>query len=377
MTLLGGGFYEGSTVASAKATHAKVALIHRQHQVARQLRDYYGQSISLILRGDEGNDNDQFDENQAPESEARRFVNRFIAPELARPDAVDYDAMVGACETWRRLDGSGVPQPHLEWRARFELTLCRIIQNELQTPYCWGSIPIGNLEAEDIHIFAAVIAEAAYWSAHLYLGPYRKTVAEEIDNWFIYRPTRIWLPELRRLQLPIRPMVATEVGPYHNRDNTGITAEQQARLCVDITVALTNEFASVAWPLVSCLPFGYGTVGTMDVWKLDGYEWIMAAANPEPATFVLPGQVPGGDDMDNAELLRYAADIFGRYGVPWNPTGAICKFWLAELKANRFLGFPMEREHLTENHEWMIQGFSSAIVKADVATWKVSRGLPL
>jgi hypothetical protein len=346
--------------------------------VARQLRDLYGASISLVLRGDEGNDNDQFDENLSPESEARRFVDRFIAPELARPDAVDYDAMVGACETWRRLEGFGVPQPHLEWRARFELALCRIIQNELQTPYLWGSIPIGNLEAEDIHIFAAVIMEAAGWSAHLYLGPYRKTVAEETDNWHIYRPTRIWVPELRRLGLPIRPFVATEIGPYHNRDNTGITAEQQARLCVDIAVALTTEFRSVGAPLLSCLPFGYGTVGTMAVWKLDGLEWIMAAANPEPATFSLPGQPPGGgSSMNDAELNRYAADIFSRYGVPWNPDGALCKFWLAELKADRFLGFPMEREHLSENRQWMIQGFSNALVKADVATWQASRGLPL
>jgi len=85
----------------------------------------------------------------------------------------------------------------------------------------------------------------------------------------------------------------------------------------------------------------------------------------------------GSTTMTDAELLRYTEDIFSRYGVPWNPAGAICKFWLAELKADRFLGFPMEREHLSENHQWMIQGFSNTLVKADVAMWEASRGLPL
>lgn len=62
------------------------------------------------------------------------------------------------------------------------------------------------------------------------------------------------------------------------------------------------------------------------------------------------------------ELERYAADVFRRFGVPFNPDAGIVKYWLGELRRGRFLGFPMEPEHRTEDGRWVVQGFSSTIL---------------
>ena len=376
MARLGTGAYAGATIDSVRATTARTILVmpldHCQW-VADALSGQPG--YTLVLRGDEGNDNDQFDEARSPESEARRFYDRFLAPKLAR---WRFHAALGPCETWRREPGQGVPQPHLEWRAAFELSLCRLVQNERQLPYGWGSIPIGNLEPEDLRLFAPVLAEAAFTSAHLYLGPGRRAVAEEVDSWYVWRPTRLWLPECQRRGYRFPPLLATEIGTYHPPAQTGLTMPQYAQVCVDIVHALEAEFAVVGETFLGGIPFGYGTVGTMDVWRMDGTEGIIAAANPDYVAIPVPGTQPQPEaQMTEAELQRYAADVWRRYQITLNPASALYKRWYEALRSGRFLGYPMEAEHRSENGRYVIQGFSNTILAWDSQTGQVAEGLPL
>jgi hypothetical protein len=376
MTRIGAGAYEGAQTASIQATQARLVLCHRCDLVAAGLQSD-GIARTYILRGDDGNDGAQYDESRPPESEARRYFDRFLAPELARRH---YDAVLGPCENWHR-DPNGT-QPRLQYRAALELALCRIVQNERHIPYGWGSIPIGNLEAVDLPLFTGVLAEAAFTSAHLYLGPNRQNVGQETDNWYLYRPTRIWLPECRRLGLRFPPVLATEVGTYYPPAQTGLSMAEYARACVDIVRALEVEYAAAGAEFLGGIPFGFGTVGTMDIWRMDGQEGAIAAANPQSVSISLTGGMPhppepGGDTVTEAELLRLAEDIYVRAGAGWNPAGAITKHWLASWKAGRYLGEPTGPEHWSESHRWMIQEFASAVLFWDSMTGEVLEQIPL
>jgi hypothetical protein len=76
------------------------------------------------------------------------------------------------------------------------------------------------------------------------------------------------------------------------------------------------------------------------------------------------------------QQLRYVEDIWHRYDAGWNPNGAICKYWYALLRAGGAPGFPMEREHPTENGRYIIQGFSNGFLTYNVATGVVTETLP-
>lgn len=91
-----------------------------------------------------------------------------------------------------------------------------------------------------------------------------------------------------------------------------------------------------------------------------------------------PAQLPdlGVTQVNPGEVERYASDIYKRYGIPFNANSALAKYFLQELKAGKFLGFPMEPEHNSENSKYIIQGFSNTIIYYDKATGAVKEGLP-
>jgi hypothetical protein len=270
-------------------------------------------AYTTILRGDGGNDGDQYDENRPPEAEARRYFDRFLRPKLDRWR--DWSAALGPCEWWRRLEGDQ-PQPHLEYRAALESTLCDIVQNERQIAYLWGSIPIGNLEAADIRLFAGVIGKAYGWSVHLYLGPGRRRVEDETDDWYLNRPLRIWLPECRRLGLPFRRLCATEIGTYHPPAETGLTMAEYAALCVQIARKLQADCAAAGVEFLGAFPFGYGTVGSMTVWKMDGTEGVIRAANPQRVAIALNiGSSGGGPIMDGITFDKAKVKAYVEWGA--------------------------------------------------------------
>jgi hypothetical protein len=81
--------------------------------------------------------------------------------------------------------------------------------------------------------------------------------------------------------------------------------------------------------------------------------------------------------MSDAELERYAKDIWKRYNITSNPDGAIYKYWMEGLRTNQFYGFPMEAEHRSESGRYVIQGFSNKILAWDSQTGRVGEGIPL
>lgn len=290
--VLGIGVYEGATLASARATKAKLVLAHRCALVVKGLLED-GVKRQIGLRGDDGQDWLQVDENQSPESEARRFFDRFIKPEIfGRPEypRQAYSWVLGMCENWHREKGFGVPQPRLVWRAAFESTLCDLVQIGLQLPYGWGSIPIGNLEGEDIPLFKAVMEKAAFTAAHLYLGERRKTLAEETDDWYLNRPINIWLPACKKYGVRFPPLMATELGTYFPYGETGLNREEYVKLVIEMNSKLTRDFLEAGVKYIGGMGFGYGTVGSMTVWQMDGTEQFIADQNPDNASIFLPGQ---------------------------------------------------------------------------------------
>ena len=305
---IGFGGYANARKTSLDATGCRSALI-MPLEWSQEIADAVvgDPTYTTILRGDGGNDGDQYDENRPPEDEARAYFDRFLRPRIERWPK--WSAALGPCEWWHRLDGDQ-PQPHLEYRAAFESRLCHIVQLEYQIAYLWGSIPIGNLEAADIRLFADVIGKAYGWAAHLYLGPNRKTLAEETDDWYLNRPLRIWLPECRRLGLPFKRLCATEIGTYHPPAETGLTMGEYAALCVQIARKLQADCAAAGVELLGAFPFGFGTVGRMTVCKMVGTEATIRAANPERVAISLSNT--GSDPMPTT-IPNPAKDQIGEY----------------------------------------------------------------
>jgi hypothetical protein len=141
----------------------------------------------------------------------------------------------------------------------------------------------------------------------------------------------------------------------------------------------------VAW-FGTLAQYDYVIGGTPFIWEdptgahsINDWSRNPAIAQAVKTAIAQEGEAPqpGGNDMTQAELLRYALDIWGRFHAAPNPTGAIFKHWMATLGTSAYPGFPMEPEHPTENGKWIIQGFSSGFLSYEIATGRVSAGLPL
>jgi hypothetical protein len=112
------------------------------------------------------------------------------------------------------------------------------------------------------------------------------------------------------------------------------------------------------------------------------WETFEVAGHDEIADVLAEVEHLGGDypiqggTVTATEIERYAADLFKRFNVDWVPADGFCKFFLAEMKAGRFLGPPMEAQHRTENGQYVYQAFANAVLHAKIGEYIVRKGLP-
>jgi hypothetical protein len=121
---------------------------------------------------------------------------------------------------------------------------------------------------------------------------------------------------------------------------------------------------------------GVGDVESVVNEQIDGPPLGPPATPPSPLPEPEPLPLPTADAT--TELQRYAADLWKRAagftGTPirWTKGHAISDHWVASLADNRFIGFPLEPAHDSEDGDSILQAFSSTIVRWDKATGEIT-----
>jgi len=237
-------------------------------QVAEALRELFPEAY-IINRPDDGDDAGQMGPGgwYGDLGAAAAHYCGLIDLRLADAAPGTYQGVLGPCEHWA--------PPHeprqLDWRAAIEYILCCYVQDVLGLDYICLNVPVANLEPADVYRFEKVLRKARWLGAHLYMGPGRTTLDQETDWCYSNRPWDGWLPEFRRLGIPMR-LIATEMGTWANWVDSKLTRDQAAWLCV----ALERRWATrslkegVEWG--GGFPFGFSTINTMENWCLDGAE---------------------------------------------------------------------------------------------------------
>lgn len=209
------------------------------------------------------------------------------------------------------------------------------------------------------------IALHAYWSPQV--GP---------TIWNAYRWRQFWEPG-------DPSVLITEVGHDIVRDGPNDTYIGQGgwkKNGVD-GAAYVRELSNYATEIARdayVLGATVFTAGASDDWQdyqTDGLDVspLYSAVVPAPP---VPTPNPGGNTMSEQEFLRWAADVFKRANVPWNPASGFAKHWLTAVRGGHYLGRPEGPEHPTESGRYILQEFSSAVLCYDTVTGQVTEGLP-
>jgi hypothetical protein len=294
-TLIGVGAYEGcagdwNLQSEIIAIGAAWVLCHRCDGLADRLA-IECPGTERILRGDEGNDGDQYDEgspalplNDRAHEAAERFDRRFIAPRWVHGR---YHGVQGPCEHLANSRPAGI-----QFRFLMEAFLGAIVHAKYRQPngqpaiYVGLNAPTGNVDAGHLAMYErearAFFEEVDRVGYHGYLRPWARSVADEIDGDYLYRPVRQWAAMQRRLGMPIKPLMLTEAGTYYHPAQSGISQEDEARLVVAISARLAYECAVAGVPYVGAAGFGFGTVGSMSDWNQRGCGPIYAEACKMP-----------------------------------------------------------------------------------------------
>jgi hypothetical protein len=245
-----------------------IYLFHLRPDAAAECRRRNPKAF-IVGRFDSGDDARQARFDWSAGTAAQAFFAERIAPAISQyPGA--FSAILGINEAWPdKADRVG-----LRWRADFELALCRLVQAR-GVPYIWGAVSTGCLEAADVALFAGVWREAWAVNYHAYLAPHRINVAEESQPWNAWRPLDLWLPELRRLGVPLRLFVG-ELGPYYPE----LRGDSLARLAIEIHREMRGRCARAGVEYVGAVAYGAGlSKGEQEAWELENQADMFAAAN--------------------------------------------------------------------------------------------------
>lgn len=221
-------------------------------------------------RFDAGRDDEQVDTSRPAKDEAWRWY-LYIQSRVRQSPAGTFAGVVGICEWWPNTLAA------LQWRADFEYWLAVSLEGA-GIHYAWGSVPVGNLEPEQIAMFAPVIQTAWAVNYHGYLSEGRTRLDQEQDAWHLWRPLDLWLPECRRLGLPFERILLGEVGTFNPWDGEGMTREEYARLCINVARAFGQRCEGERVHCLGGMGFGLGTMGAMARWNMGGTEGILAEA---------------------------------------------------------------------------------------------------
>ncbi len=297
MGKLGLGAYAGYPRASVETCHPSLILCHENPSAAEAARASNPHAY-VILRSDDGRDQEQPSAGD-PAGHARWWAENKIKPKLARAKAGTYDCVVAYNEN---IPG-GDPAAH-EFRGALEYETCKIVQGELKLHYAAIACSVGNINAQHIHYYAPAIKAARWVNYHGYLRPLRKLAAEETEPWWLWRPLDLWLPELRRLGIPLRLLLG-ECGTYSDPKSTGISRGEMLRQCVEIDRLMATKCQALGVEYGGAIPFGFGTLGTMEVWDLADNEGLVNWAGqqaPSRGVWLVPAPPkpapqPGGETV--------------------------------------------------------------------------------
>lgn len=212
-------------------------------------------------------------------------------------------------------------------------------------------------------------------SLHAYWGLPKGTPFNELFTpWNALRYRTYWRPDAGDPNL----LVVTECGRDRVNDGPNGTSVGGGGYIADGLSAeeFSKELLAYDKELwadkVIGTPFTNGPKPDMANFNMDPVvQYLLGHTGP----IVLPPQ-GGTIPVQPGEIEAYGKDIFARYGIPWNPDAALTQYWLNQLKANNFLGFPMETEHPTRNGKHMVQGFSNVILSYNISTGSIEEGLP-
>jgi hypothetical protein len=290
--VIGQGLYQWATADSARAANARLILAHLCPQVMRSWRVTQPWGLS-IWRGDPGDDGKQLIKWASgdqptwavdraytdPAWAARQFYNAYVAPAIASLP-LGTITIVHSPNEWfpDRNDTRG-----LQWRGLVELYLCRIVQDEARLLYAALACSTGNLEADALPLFADVWREAYAINYHGYTRPWGKTLDDRVDcPWYVWRPLAIWAPRLRELGIRNWRLLFGECGTFYSPPVTGISREDEVRLCIEIDRQMAAACAAEGIEWIGAIPYGYGMVaGNEAPWELTGTEALIAAEQSE------------------------------------------------------------------------------------------------
>ena len=278
-----------------------------------------------------------------------------------------------------------------------------------------GNFSVGNPPGlwYDWEKFLPALAVSDYLSLHEYGAPYvwsepgdplgeRREMAGGLSlGWWNLRYRQVWnwltehYPELRR------PILITECGRDHGltqgavagwRAHGGNDPFNYAEELHWYASELAKDRYVHGATIYACGT--YDDFASFDIASVGEVESaVNEAVNGPPlwypddvAPLVDPSPIsapPVGDDTPApaatlTETERYAADVFDRSAqifkqpIHFNPGGALCRYWAEALMEGRFLGFPMESEHDSEDGKYVVQAFASTIVSWDKATGAIT-----
>ncbi len=311
MGKVGLGAYAGYPRACVYEYRPSLILAHENPAAAEAARQAQPGAY-IVGRFDDGRDQEQPSSGD-PEAAARAWVETKVKPKLAKVPPGTYDCVIAYNENIPGGDERG------HWfRGALEFETCRLIQNDLHLDYAAIACSVGNINAQHIHYYAEAIRVARWVNYHGYLRPLRKVAAEETEPWWLWRPLDLWLPELQRLGLPLRLLLG-ECGTYSDPESTGISRGEMLRQCVEIDRLVGAKCQALGVEYGGAIPFGFGTVGTMEVWDLTGNEGLVdwagqqapargvpvVPAPPQPPPQPEPAPVTV-DAVDWAEVGTYA-----------------------------------------------------------------------
>jgi hypothetical protein len=271
-----------------------------------------------------------------------------------------------------------------------------------------GNFSVGNPPGlwYDWQRFLPALAVSDYLSLHEYGAPYvwsepndplgqqREAAEGQGLGWWNLRYRRVWnwltvhFPEFRR------PILITECGRDHGltqgavagwRAHGGGNPTSYANELRWYATELAKDHYIHGATIYACGTYedfasfdvgGVGDVESVVNEQIDGPPLGPPATPPSPLPEPEPLPLPTADAT--TELQRYAADLWKRAagftGTPirWTKGHAISDHWVASLADNRFIGFPLEPAHDSEDGDSILQAFSSTIVRWDKATGEIT-----
>lgn len=299
----------------------------------------------IVGRFDSGEDSTQARFDLPPSTAAAAFYHGQIEPAISRYPGV-FSAALGINEAWPSVDG-------LQWRAAFELALCRLVQAR-GLRYIWGGISTGCLEAADVVLFADVWREAWAVNYHAYLAPGRTSIQQETDPWHVWRPFEKWLPELRRLGIALRLFVG-ELGPFA----PDVRGDDLARCQVGIHRAIRARAATEGVEYVGAAAYGAGLdFGAQDDWELENSVGIFAAANT----------ADGAVNQQGGQAPMALRDQYPQAFAEWEAAGGIENNFRAHLIGiGAIQPTKDDLQTLASNAESSIQQLKNAVNKLPFA----------